>query len=437
MCVQAIKRVEDGSFLDETLDRSFSRYKLTEAQKGLIYEIVSGVVRWKGYLDWILSQYARKTVKNELKHLLRVSLYQISFMKKGAYHIVNESVEYAKNEHGPFVANFVNAVLRNFIRETDVVHHRPVPAGIHTIENLQDSIPLEAGRSQISNLSIIYSFPEWLIGRWLKRFGYDETIKLLTNLNKPPEFSIRVNLNKISRDEVMHRLEDKGIGTKKGRFLESALYVERIGPVLKDELFKKGLIHVQDEASQLAGLSIRSEKGGLILDACAGQGTKTEQMKEQFDVQTIIAMDSEIKRLKFIAPTIMRVIGDAACSPFKDGAFDAILLDAPCSSFGIIRKHPEIKWRRAGKDIAAFGDYQFNLLKSLWTKLKPGGHLVYSVCSFEPEETVFVVDRFKKEEMFILENPLPLLFNKNMEYYLSLPHETAMDGFFIARLRKI
>lgn len=365
-----------------------------------------------------------------------ISLYQISFMKKGAYHIVNESVGYAKGEHGQFVANFVNAVLRNFIRETETVNHRPLPDK-HTAGNLHDSILPEAGQFQISYLSIVYSFPEWLVARWLKRLGYDETIKLLTVLNNTPEFGIRVNLGKISRDEVMHRLENKGVTVKKGRFLESALYVDRLSHVLKDELFKKNLIHIQDEASQLAGLSIRPEKGGLILDACAGQGTKTEQMKEQLDVQTIIAMDSEIKRLRFITPTINRVIGDAACSPFKDGAFDAILLDAPCSSFGILRKHPEIKWRRAAEDIAAFGDYQFNLLKSLWTKLKTGGYLVYSVCSFEPEETVFVVDRFRKEETFILENPLPLLFNKNMEYYLSLPHKTAMDGFFIARLKKI
>jgi 16S rRNA (cytosine967-C5)-methyltransferase len=401
------------------------------------------VVRWKIYLNWILSRYARKTVKNELKYLLWISFYQISFMKKGVYHIVNESVGYAKDEHGIYIGNFVNAVLRNFIRETDAVNHRPIP-GIDKTGNLHDSILPEAGQSQISNpkfqisnLSVLYSFPEWLVNRWLKRFGHHETIKLLALLNEPPEFGIRVNLNKISGDEVIRCLEDKGIGVRKGRFLESALYVDRLSLVLKDELFKEGLIHIQDEASQLACLSIQSEKGGLVLDACAGQGTKTEQMKEQLNLKAIVAMDNEMKRLKFITSTINRVEGDAACSPFKDGIFDAILLDAPCSSFGIIRKHPEIKWRRKEKDIAVFGNYQFNLLKSLWTKLKTGGRLVYSVCSFEPEETISVIDRFKKEEAFILENPLPFLFNKNMEYYLSLPHETAMDGFFIARLKKI
>jgi 16S rRNA (cytosine967-C5)-methyltransferase len=398
---------------------------------------VSGVVRWKSYLNWILSQYARKTVKNELRYLLWVSLYQISFMKKGAYHIVNESVEYAKDAHGKYIGNFVNAILRNFIRETEAVNHRPIP-DVYATENLHDSITPKAGKSQISNLPVQYSFPEWLVNRWVKVFGHLETIKLLAVLNEPPEFGIRVNLNKISRDEVIRRIKDIGIGkVRKGHFLDSALYVDKLSFVLKDELFKKRLIYIQDEASQLAGLSIGHEKGGLILDACAGQGTKTEQMKEQLEVKAIIAMDNEMKRLKFITPAVNRVIGDADRSPFKDEVFDAILLDAPCSSFGIIRKHPEIKWRRTEKDIAAFGDHQFRLLKSLWTKLKTGGHFVYSVCSFEPEETIFVIERFKKEEEFILENPLPFLFNRNMEYYLSLPHETPMDGFFIARLKKI
>jgi len=358
-------------------------------------------------------------------------------MKKGAYHIVNESVGYAKDEHGAYIGNFVNAVLRNFIRETEAVNHRPLP-DIHRTENLPDSILPKAGQSPISNLSILYSFPEWLVKKWFKRFGYDETIKLLAVLNKSPEFGIRVNLNKISRDEVMRSFEDKGIRVRKGSFLESALYVDRLTPVLKDELFKKGLIHIQDEASQLAGLSTSTllEKGGLVLDACAGSGTKTEQLKDGIAGEAIVAMDIEIKRLKLTSSEIKRVKGDAANSPFKDGVFDVILLDAPCSSFGIINKHPEIKWRRKEKDIAAFGNYQFNLLKSLWIKLKTGGRLVYSVCSFEPEETVGVIERFRKEESFMLENPLPFLFNKNMEYYLSLPHETAMDGFFIARLRK-
>ena len=158
-------------------------------------------------------------------------------------------------------------------------------------------------------------------------------------------------------------------------------------------------------------------------------------MKERLSGPTIISMDNEIRRLRMMPDTINLVGGDAGNSPFKEQVFNTILLDAPCSSLGIIRKHPEIKWRRKEKDIIRFGEYQFGLLKSLWKNLKPGGHLVYSVCSFEPEETISVIERFQREERFTLENPLPFLFNK--EWFLSLPHDTGMDGFFIAKLKKI
>jgi 16S rRNA (cytosine967-C5)-methyltransferase len=383
------------------------------------------VVRWKSYLDWAISRYVHKKVKNDVKYLLWMSLYQISFMKKADYHVVNESVDFAKRVHGAHVANFVNAVLRRFAREQNDTSRRPIP----------NTGPTQHPAPSTQHLSIIHSFPQWLVARWLKRFGFKETERLLTTLNTPPEFGIRVNLNRISREAVISHLEEKGIGVKKGRFLESALYVDRLSQVLKDDLFRKGFIHVQDEASQLAGFSIRSKKDDIILDACAGLGTKTGQLAEQQSGSMIIAMDNEIRRLKLVSDTANLIKGDAVDSPFKDRVFDAILLDAPCSSLGIIRKHPELKWRRKEKEIAGFGNYQLNLLKSLWKKLKTGAHLIYSVCSFEPEETTSVIERFKREEAFILENPLPFLFNK--EYFLSLPHETAMDGFFIARLKKL
>ena len=379
---------------------------------------MSGVVRWKIYLDWLISRYVRKNVKNDIKYLLRVSLYQLCFMKKAGHHVVNETVEFAKRVHGPRVAHFVNAVLRNFLREWDSLSHRPLPEGTPT-----------------QLLSLSHSFPEWLIKRWLRRFGNEDTQRLLTTLNSSPEFGIRVNLNRISREEVVNRLREEGVGVRKGIFLESAIYVDKLAQVLKNDLFKEKVIHVQDEASQLAGFSIKPEEHAVVLDACAGLGTKTRQLTEQRAGAVIIAMDKEIKRLKLAPDAAALIKGDAINSPFRDASFDAILLDAPCSSLGIIRKHPDIKWRRKERDLAPFGNYQLNLLRSLWRNLKIGGQMIYSVCSFEPEETTSVIDRFKKDEAFVLENPLPFLFNK--DYFLSLPHETTMDGFFIARLKKL
>lgn len=371
-------------------------------------------MRWKGYLNWILSRYANKEVKKETRYLIWISLYQVAFMKKAYYHVINEAVEYAKREKGRNIANFVNAVLRRYVREKDSL---PYPSDV------------------ISHLSLTHSFPEWLVNRWLTRFGQEETEKLLTILNKTPDFTIRINLKKISRDEVIQILERKGIKTRIGAFLESALHVDKLTPVIKDPLFKKGLICIQDETSQLAGWSLQSQDGDSILDACAGSGTKTQQIREHANNTFVVSMDREIKRLKLMKDKTNLVVSDACNSPFRKEAFNIILLDAPCSSLGIIRKHPEIKWRRKDEDIASFGNYQLDLLKALWDNLKTGGYMVYSVCSFEPEETINVIERLKGERKFMLENPLLFLFNK--KYFLSLPHETGMDGFFIARLKKL
>jgi len=343
-------------------------------------------------------------------------------MKKGDYHIVNETVDYAKKEYGAYVAGFINAVLRKFIRESDV------------FSNFRNSGYPLAG-VEIRDLPLAYSFPEWLTKRWLERYGKENAVRLFELLNKTPEFSIRVDINQISRDEAAEELEAKGIKTRKGRYSEYALYVDRLMPVFKTALFKKGLIHIQGEASQLVGLSIKSEKGDIILDACAGLGTKTLHIQERSHDVFVFAMDNEFKRLQSISRDTDRLLGDALHNPFKKESIDIILIDAPCSSLGIIRKHPEIKWRRHEKDIIDFGNYQLDLLDSLWDNLKTNGHMVYSVCSFEPEETLQVIERFKNRRAFVLENPLPFLFNK--KYFLSLPYETEMDGFFIAKLKKI
>jgi 16S rRNA (cytosine967-C5)-methyltransferase len=367
-------------------------------------------VRWKGYLDWVLSSYAKHEIKKDLRYLLWTGLYQLAFMKKADYHVVNEIVDYVKKEKGKAPANFANAILRRFLRE-------------------------KGEKTGIPEGAIDRSFPEWLVKRWQTRFDKADTEKLLCSLNETPQFAVRVNLDKISISDAVIRLHEEGIKTKEGLLSESALFVQKLGPVLKSRLFVDGLISIQDEMSQLVGLAIGAQKGARILDACAGLGTKTHQIRELYPDSTLVSMDNEIRRLKSVTNTGLTILGDAIQNPFRKGIFDIILVDAPCSSLGILRKHPEIKWRRRPRDITSFGNFQLALLKSLWDNLKPGGHMVYSVCSFEPDETVTVIEKFKKEKQFILENPLPFLFNK--EYFLSLPHETGADGFFIAKMKKI
>ncbi len=376
----------------------------------MIYQIASGVIRWKGYLDWVISSYAHREIKKDLRYLLWTGLYQIVFMKKADYHVVNEIVDYVKKEKGKAPANFVNAILRKHLRE----------------KGNGSDIPAEA---------LNRSYPQWLVKKWQSRFGTADANRLLAGLNENPRFTLRVNIKKISRSQAAARLLKEGIKTKEGLFSETALYVQKLGPVLKSELFSEGLVSIQDEMSQLVGLTIGAQKGTRVLDACAGLGTKTHQIHELYPDTMLISMDNEIRRLQSVSNAGMTVLGDAVCNPFRKDIFDTILIDAPCSSLGILRKHPEIKWRRHKQDIVSFSNFQFALLNALWDNLKKGGHMVYSVCSFEIEETIAVIEKFKKEKKFILENPLPFLFNK--EYFQSLPHETDTDGFFIAKMKKI
>ena len=405
--------MEGGVFLDEAVNDRFSRMKVPETIKGLVYQIVSGVVRHRRYLDWVIGKLVDRDVKEEVRQLLRMSLYQIAFMKKAHYHVVKEAVEFAKWQKGAGIANFLNAVLRRFIREREEL--------VYPTDTIQ-------------RLAIAYSFPDWIVRRWSTRFGVGDTEKLLSLLNETPRFSIRIDEGRISREEAVSELAVEGVEALPGELLDSTLYVDKLGPVLAGRLFREELISIQDEASQLAGLALRAGKGDLILDACAGLGTKTAQIRELYPGSRTVAMDNDTGRLGLARDRTNVVAADGLRAPFKKETFDIILVDAPCSSLGIIRKHPEIKWRRKKQDVIRFGNYQLDLLKSLWDNLRHGGRMIYSVCSFEPEETVEVVARFRKEREAVIEKPFS--FSGGEEYHLSLPHETGMDGFFVARLRK-
>jgi 16S rRNA (cytosine967-C5)-methyltransferase len=313
--------------------------------------------------------------------------------------------------------------MRGFLRD---VEKGTVPLPHGTVYN---------NSASDDKVAVINAFPQWLVKRWTNRFGTSQTERLLLTLNKVPEFTIRVNERSIKIDEAIRKLEILGLRVKPGIFLKSALRVDRLTPLINNDLLATGSLYIQDEASQLAVCALRLTPGTLILDACSGQGTKASNILDLYDGIKLFEMDISSKRLHISYRRMNTVQGDVFHVPFKDNTFDTILLDAPCSSLGIIRKHPEIKWRRKEKEIKRFGAKQYEMLKSLWTSLKVGGHLIYCVCSFEPEETVDIIERFKKDRDFSLENPLPFLFNN--EYFVSLPHETEMDGFFIARLKKL
>lgn len=421
--VKLIEIIEKGGFIDETVNRFFFANPISGEQRGLIYEMVSGVIRWKGYLDWVLKWFARAEPEGTVKYLIWVTLYQIAFMKKSAHHVVKEAVEYGKARHGIQVGRFMNAVLRGFLRD---------------VKSGKLPLPYRHGKPDLSSRHLwppLYSFPRWLVDRWVTRFGPHHCAALLNTLNTPPEFTLRINDSAYPKDRLVRRLEELGLQVRPGVFLKDALRVDKLGPLLHDDLFINKVVSVQDEASQLAVHALQTREKNLVLDACCGRGTKASHIMDLIGNVRLLAMDLNMGRLESVDRRAWLVKADIFQKPLKGNIFDAILLDAPCSSLGIIRKHPEIKWRRNQGDIRKFGEQQYSMLRSAWDVLKVGGHLVYSVCSFEPEETVDVVERFSGVANFVLENPFPFLFNN--KYFVSVPHQTGMDGFFIARLRKL
>jgi len=376
--------------------------------------------------------FAQRSIKPRLKYLLWITLYQISFMKKSPYHVIKESVEFAKQKEGIYGANFVNAILRRYINEVlDVIKKKEPDPSIdmfyrYIINNR--SMPFE------KNISIGYSFPEWMVIRWLKRYGEEETIRLCAHLNKTPSFTVRIEASDKEKEDIIRYFEKKGIIFKRARFVNDAYYINKLAYVIDDPVFKRGALFVQDEASQLAVIAVDPKKGDVILDACCGFGTKTAQIKYLAKDARIFSIDRDMKKLNKNRNRGNLIKGDVASSPFKKEIFDKILLDAPCSSLGIIRKHPEIKWRLNEKDIVRHSRQQLAMIESLWPSIKKNGFFIYSVCSFEPEETQLLIEELKKKYKFVVEKPLPLLFNNR--YFISLPHKTDLDGFFIARLKK-
>ncbi|MCX7965472.1 MAG: hypothetical protein N2596_02455, partial [Syntrophorhabdaceae bacterium] len=365
LSIKVIDAVEKSQLLDKTLNSLFQRENLDSKQKSLIYEITSGTIRWKGFFKWILEGFVEKPIKDRnIKYLLWITLYQITFMKKSYYHVINEAVEYAKTHFGKYEGNFVNAILRRYGREmlNEIKEIEPETS----VNTPYRYIKKKFKTSTLKSISIGYSFPEWLIERWLKRYGEDETIRLCSHINTTPFFTIKIHANEKEKIDIILYFEKKGINLLKAKFLENSYYVEKLMPLIDDPFFKKGLISIQDEASQFAGIAVQPEKGETILDACSGLGTKALQIKQITECTVVYSIDRDMKKLKHNNNRGNIINGNVMMNPFKNEIFDKILLDAPCSSVGIIRKHPEIKWRLTEKDIEKHSTHQFSMIESLW-----------------------------------------------------------------------
>jgi 16S rRNA (cytosine967-C5)-methyltransferase len=438
------QRKSGGDFVEDLLERALTTAPLSPANRRLCQEIVYGVVRWQAALDWLI---ARKTngreQKSQLQNLLRLGLYQIFWLDKIPPHAaVHETVELAKqNGFGP-QAGFINAILRGYLRE---------------FEETEKIL----GDLKISNPPIGFSHPQWLVEKWQKRFGDEKTRQLLEWNNTPPKTFARVNTLKFRRDELYEsQTSETKLGTRITRpselnvgallekwreenveydfvrrdWLEENLIFElKSHPPLNSlESFRDGWFYVQDPSTLLAPFLLDAQSGETILDLCAAPGGKTTFIAQLANNEgKIVACDISEERLKLIRENCAR-LGVACVEPIsnsrfaiRDSQLDRILVDAPCSNSGVLRRRVDLRWRISPDEILRLQQTQLDLLKLAATKLKSGGVLIYSTCSLELEENSEVVKNFLREHKnFKLESERELL-----------PFADNVDGAFIAKLR--
>lgn len=405
-------------YIENLLDAALARVSLNSADRGLLQELVYGAMRWQATLDWLI---ARKTAgrvqKPALQILLRLALYQIFWLSRIPDHAaVNETVEMAKRAGFGPQSGFVNAVLRGYLRERDETER--------LLSGLKTSDP-----------AVGYSHPKWLCDRWEKRLGRESLVKLLEWNNTPPLTFARVNTwradpGKLPEEWAREKVEAKLISLDWAK--DTLVYeLQSFPPLATLQSFKSGMFYVQDPSTLLAVAELDPQPGETILDYCAAPGGKTTYIAERMNNKgTLIAHDTTPERLQLVEENCTR-LGATCVHPAlpstldsrTSNLFDRILIDAPCSNTGVMRRRVDLRWRIREQEICRLRTTQLQLLRDAVPRLKSGGTLVYSTCSLEPEENSEVTREFLKE------NPTMQL---QRERALT-PWENNVDGAYVAR----
>ena len=365
-----------------------------ERDRALAAEIATGVQRWRSTLDHLVEHFSKRRIERldpEVVEILRLSAYQLLHLTRvPAAAVVNDAVDLAGKVGKKSAAGLVNAVLRAVSRRRASLPLPPRPA------DLSDR------GAAIDYLSVTMSHPRWLAERWYDRLGFDTSAQWMTFNNMPAPVALRANRMLVTRDELQGRLADLEIATTPGRFAPDALIVTA-GHPLREAGPAAGLFVVQDEASQLVSLLAGATPGPLVLDTCASPGGKTTALAAAAGLDgRVIACDVRDQRILLLRRTVERArAGNVAIVqadllaplPFR-APFDCVLVDAPCSGLGTLRRDPDIRWRRQMADLAPLAADQIRMLCRAADVVRRGGRLVYATCSSEPEENEQVVNQF-------------------------------------------
>jgi 16S rRNA (cytosine967-C5)-methyltransferase len=413
-----------------------------ERDRSLSVEIVTGALRWQRSLDHLVEAFARRPLEKidrDVLQIFRLSLYQLLHLDRvPASAVVDDAVDLTRVARKGSAAGFVNAVLRSTLRQRN---HLPLPARPGP----------EANRdAALAYLGITHSHPHWLVSRWLDRVGFDAAERWVQFNNATPRLTVRANTLRGAREGVAASLAEAGVETEPTRYAASGLTITAGNPL---RLPADGSFFVQDEASQLVATAAAAQPGERVLDLCASPGGKTVGMAgDMKDRGLLVACDVRAKRLTLLQQTV-RLSGAAAIRivrvpasgtlPFQP-IFDRVLVDAPCSGLGTIRRDPDIRWRRAESDLVTLAGDQLLLLERAAAIVARGGHLVYATCSSEPEENEAVVDRFLSRHLEFAAVDLrrntaaglqPVLDDRGM--LRTVPFSHGLEAFFAAVLARL
>jgi 16S rRNA (cytosine967-C5)-methyltransferase len=412
-----LRRVEQGdAWAALALQTALEAHALSPADRGLATEIVYGVLRHQLRLDRALNAHATHGIKKQPAPVLialRAAAYQILFLRVPSHAAVDDAVAAVKGTAGPKVAGFANAVLRALAEKGEPP---PPPA---------TDVP--------ATLEAVHSIPRWLGERMARAVGPAEVIAFAEATNRPPPVSLRVSLSRISRDEALARLrlERPDADVQASAHAPEAILVHHGGSPESLELFQEGLVTVQDVAAQMAGRLCGAADGERLLDACAGVGGKSTHLLQLARCR-VDAVDVSRRKLDLAEDTARRlhvegltaIVDDLTRPAALAAAYDRVLLDAPCSGLGVLRRHPEGKWRRRPAEIPKLAALQAEILDALAPRVRPGGVLVYSVCTFTEEEGEGQIDRFLREHADFRRDATLRTF----------PHREDADAFFAVRL---
>ena len=418
------------------------KQSLSRLDRSFVNHLVYGVLRWRRRLDWVIAAFSHvrlDRIEPPVRNLLRLALFQMMFMDRVPVSAaVNTAVELSKSLGEKWVVKYVNALLRKAAAE-----HAQVP------------LP-DPETDPAAHLAVSRSFPDGMVHRWLERFGLPETTALCDALNRLPPITVRTNTMKTDR-ETLHRAL-----LVEARAVRETLY-SNVGlsfshpklPLPNLASYQRGWFQVQDEAAQLVTRLLEPRTGETVMDACAGLGGKTGYLAQLMQNRgRIVAVDvdkdklarlrSEMMHLGFsIVTTNTRDLDGAVPQP-PTRRFDRILLDAPCSGLGVLRRHPDAKWKDALQHLDRHHERQVRFLEHLAPLLKKGGVLLYAVCSMEPEETDRTIAAFlQRRPEFTVQPPAEIGFDNRTGLvsqdgcFRSFPHRHDMDGFFAARLKRM